>query len=248
MIWNTTARARRKINVQTIYSLPVPSNSEGLLHILRRSVSAVWGCGRVWFPMISVAPLPPDTEATGSEIFTPRQQREASRARCRVRSPSLLSLYTQPEAHFFLTLLNYHTAREARANNLPEILQNPTDLCFFSSLMPDKRVITVGTWCGSFLSALKKMEWKLKSLVPMVTTVAQSSKQVCVCVLTVQTHQIFRGIHWCPSRVIFFRLMKVSFNTTIQNFMCINFNWLGQVKSRFFFKLNESNITKIPTI
>ena len=73
-----THEARRKINVQTIYSLPVPSDSEGLLHILRRSVSAVWGCGRVWFPMISVAPLPPDIEATGSEIFTPRQQREAS--------------------------------------------------------------------------------------------------------------------------------------------------------------------------
>lgn len=96
---------------------------------------------------------------------SPRGSKERHRARCRVRSPSLLSLHTQPEAHFFLTLPNYHTAREARPNNLPEILQNPTDLCFFSSL-PDKRVITVGTWCGSFLSALEKMEWKLKSLVP----------------------------------------------------------------------------------
>ena len=77
MIWNTTTHTKHKgINVQTIYSLPVPSDSDGLLHILR-SVSAVWGGGRVWLPMISVLPLPPDMEATGSEIFPPRQQREA---------------------------------------------------------------------------------------------------------------------------------------------------------------------------
>lgn len=95
---------------------------------------------------------------------SPQGSKERLQASCRVRFPSLLSLHTQPEAHFFPTLPNYHIAREARPNNLPEILQNPTGLCFFSSLMLIKGLSPQAL--EAVASSLLWNKWNEKSFVP----------------------------------------------------------------------------------
>lgn len=130
--WNTH-KSRKKFMSTRFLLLPflVPSDPEGFLHTLIRSLSAECVPGRLWCP-VTFVPGPPPGGAGRVVRSPPRGSTGRRWARGRFRCHFLgLSLNTEPQAHCFPLCLPSHR-QGSKTKALPESRSDKPLLLWFT--------------------------------------------------------------------------------------------------------------------